>query len=62
VKTRLLKEGINRINNKEAYKLILYIYSNRLLNINQKSSYKVGKKYMYYYILCKDKRKRTSVL
>jgi hypothetical protein len=39
IKIRLPKEGINRIDNKEALKLILYIYSNRSSNIDQKSSY-----------------------
>jgi hypothetical protein len=34
IKTRPPKEGINKIDNKEAYKLILYIYFNKLLNID----------------------------
>ena len=50
IKTRPPKEGINRINNKEASKLILYIYSNGSSNIDQKSNYKVGKS--IYIVVC----------
>jgi hypothetical protein len=50
IKTRLLKEGINRTDNKEAYKPILYIHSNGSSNIDQKSNYRVGKS--IYIIVC----------
>jgi hypothetical protein len=57
IKTRPPKEGINGIDNKEAYKLILYIHSNGSSNIDQKSSYRVGRKYIYCCVSVKTKGK-----
>jgi hypothetical protein len=62
IKTRPPKEGINGIDNKEAYKLILYIHSNGSSNIDQKSSYRVGRKYIYCCVcLCKQKERKSFI-